>query len=76
MTNEWIQERTTEGMEWNGQWNGMKKEWMDQMEGTPMEWTITHRHLNGVRTKVNGGENLSKQRPAVFIFNHRNNFDL
>ncbi|MCB0932362.1 MAG: HAD-IB family hydrolase [Mycobacterium sp.] len=31
--------------------------------------------LNGVRTKVNGGENLSKQRPAVFIFNHRNNFD-
>ena len=31
--------------------------------------------LNGVHTKVIGEENLTKQRPAVFIFNHRNNFD-
>jgi putative phosphoserine phosphatase/1-acylglycerol-3-phosphate O-acyltransferase len=30
---------------------------------------------NGVRTRVIGEENLTKQRPAVFIFNHRNNFD-
>ena len=31
--------------------------------------------LNGVRTHVIGDENLTKRRPAVFIFNHRNNFD-
>lgn len=31
--------------------------------------------LNGVRLNVLGEENLTKQRPAVFIFNHRNNFD-
>ena len=31
--------------------------------------------LNGVRTNVIGEENLTKTRPAVFIFNHRNNFD-
>jgi putative phosphoserine phosphatase/1-acylglycerol-3-phosphate O-acyltransferase len=30
---------------------------------------------NGVRVNVLGRENLTKQRPAVFIFNHRNNFD-
>jgi len=30
---------------------------------------------NGVRLNVLGRENLTKQRPAVFIFNHRNNFD-
>ncbi len=31
--------------------------------------------VNGVRLNVIGEENLNKQRPAVFIFNHRNNFD-
>jgi putative phosphoserine phosphatase/1-acylglycerol-3-phosphate O-acyltransferase len=31
--------------------------------------------LNGVRLNIVGEENLNKQRPAVFIFNHRNNFD-
>lgn len=31
--------------------------------------------LNGVRLNVVGEENLKKKRPAVFIFNHRNNFD-
>ena len=31
--------------------------------------------LNGVRLNVLGEENLTKKRPAVFIFNHRNNFD-
>lgn len=31
--------------------------------------------VNGVELNVLGGENLKKQRPAVFIFNHRNNFD-
>jgi putative phosphoserine phosphatase/1-acylglycerol-3-phosphate O-acyltransferase len=31
--------------------------------------------LNGVNLDVLGEENLTRQRPAVFIFNHRNNFD-
>ena len=30
---------------------------------------------SGVRVNVLGKENLRKQRPAVFLFNHRNNFD-
>ena len=30
---------------------------------------------NGVNLNVLGAENLTKKRPAVFIFNHRNNFD-
>lgn len=31
--------------------------------------------VNGVQVNVLGRENLTKKRPAVFIFNHRNNFD-
>jgi len=31
--------------------------------------------INGVTLNVLGGENLKKKRPAIFIFNHRNNFD-
>lgn len=31
--------------------------------------------INGVTLNVLGAENLKKKRPAVFIFNHRNNFD-
>lgn len=31
--------------------------------------------LNGVHLNITGEENLTKTRPAVFIFNHRNNFD-
>ena len=31
--------------------------------------------INGVHLNVIGEENLTKKRPAVFIFNHRNNFD-
>jgi len=31
--------------------------------------------LNGVTLNVIGKHNLTAQRPAVFIFNHRNNFD-
>lgn len=30
---------------------------------------------SGVKLNVLGSENLTAQRPAVFIFNHRNNFD-
>jgi putative phosphoserine phosphatase/1-acylglycerol-3-phosphate O-acyltransferase len=32
--------------------------------------------LNGVKLNVTGAENLTAQRPAVFLFNHRNNFDV
>jgi len=32
--------------------------------------------VNGVRLNVIGAENLTAQRPAVFLFNHRNNFDV
>ncbi len=31
--------------------------------------------INGVTSTSLGEENLKKKRPAVFIFNHRNNFD-
>jgi putative phosphoserine phosphatase/1-acylglycerol-3-phosphate O-acyltransferase len=32
--------------------------------------------LSGVTLNVTGEENLTAQRPAVFLFNHRNNFDI
>ena len=32
--------------------------------------------LNGVKLNVTGAEHLTAQRPAVFLFNHRNNFDV
>ena len=32
--------------------------------------------LNGVTLNVIGEQNLTAQRPAVFLFNHRNNFDV
>ncbi len=31
--------------------------------------------INGVKLNIIGEENLTRQRPAVFIFNHRNNID-
>jgi putative phosphoserine phosphatase / 1-acylglycerol-3-phosphate O-acyltransferase len=39
-------------------------------------WPETVLALNGVRLNVIGAENLTAQRPAVFVFNHRNNFDV
>jgi len=32
--------------------------------------------LSGVKLNVTGAQNLTAQRPAVFLFNHRNNFDI
>ena len=32
--------------------------------------------LSGVKLNVTGAQNLTAQRPAVFLFNHRNNFDV
>jgi putative phosphoserine phosphatase / 1-acylglycerol-3-phosphate O-acyltransferase len=39
-------------------------------------WPETVLALNGVKLNVIGAENLTAQRPAVFLFNHRNNFDV
>ena len=38
-------------------------------------WPQLLLRINGVSLNVLGRENLAAQRPAVFIFNHRNNFD-
>ena len=39
-------------------------------------WPETVLALNGVKLNVAGARNLTAQRPAVFLFNHRNNFDV
>jgi len=39
-------------------------------------WPETLLTLNGVTLNVTGEQNLTAQRPAVFLFNHRNNFDV
>jgi putative phosphoserine phosphatase/1-acylglycerol-3-phosphate O-acyltransferase len=39
-------------------------------------WPETALTLAGVKLNVLGAENLTAQRPAVFLFNHRNNFDV
>ena len=39
-------------------------------------WPETVLALNGVQLNITGEENLTAQRPAVFLFNHRNNFDI
>ncbi|MBR9909517.1 MAG: HAD-IB family hydrolase [Gammaproteobacteria bacterium] len=38
-------------------------------------WMEALLRINGVKLNVIGRDNLWKSRPAVFIFNHRNNFD-
>jgi putative phosphoserine phosphatase/1-acylglycerol-3-phosphate O-acyltransferase len=38
-------------------------------------WTQLLLAASGVNLNVLGAENLTAQRPAVFLFNHRNNFD-
>lgn len=42
--------------------------------GIPM-WLKAFLRINGVELNVVGQENLWRQRPAVFIFNHRNGYD-
>jgi putative phosphoserine phosphatase / 1-acylglycerol-3-phosphate O-acyltransferase len=39
-------------------------------------WPETMLALSGVQLNVTGAENLTARRPAVFLFNHRNNFDV
>ncbi|MET0180887.1 MAG: HAD-IB family hydrolase, partial [Novosphingobium sp.] len=38
-------------------------------------WIAAQLSLAGVKLRVSGRRNLHVRRPAVFIFNHRNNFD-
>jgi putative phosphoserine phosphatase / 1-acylglycerol-3-phosphate O-acyltransferase len=45
------------------------------MTTTATRWIALTFALNGVKLNVIGRERLWEQRPAVFIFNHRNNFD-
>lgn len=42
--------------------------------GIPM-WLKAFLRINGVELNVVGKDNLWRQRPAVFIFNHRNGYD-
>jgi len=39
-------------------------------------WPETVLALNGVKLNVTGAGNVNARRPAVFLFNHRNNFDV
>ena len=39
-------------------------------------WPETVLALSGVKLNVTGAQNLTAQRPAVFLFNHKNNFDV
>ena len=39
-------------------------------------WPETVLALSGVKLNVSGAENLTARRQAVFLFNHRNNFDV
>jgi putative phosphoserine phosphatase/1-acylglycerol-3-phosphate O-acyltransferase len=39
-------------------------------------WPQTMLALSGVKLNVTGAEHLTAPRPAVFLFNHRNNFDV
>jgi len=39
-------------------------------------WPETVLALNGVKLNVTGAENVNARRPAVFLFNHHNNFDI
>jgi putative phosphoserine phosphatase/1-acylglycerol-3-phosphate O-acyltransferase len=39
-------------------------------------WPETMLALNGVKLSVTGAAHLTERRPAVFTFNHRNNFDV
>jgi putative phosphoserine phosphatase/1-acylglycerol-3-phosphate O-acyltransferase len=39
-------------------------------------WPETVLTLNGVKLNVTGAENVNARRPAVYLFNHRNNFDV
>ena len=51
---------------------GYHEDDFDETTVGPWEWDL--RRLTA-SVNVLGRENLTKKRPAIFIFNHRNNFD-
>jgi putative phosphoserine phosphatase/1-acylglycerol-3-phosphate O-acyltransferase len=53
----------------------VKRDRTEVMPTVATTWINFTFALNGVKVNVTGRENLWKERPAVFIFNHRNNFD-
>jgi putative phosphoserine phosphatase/1-acylglycerol-3-phosphate O-acyltransferase len=53
----------------------VKRDKTEVMPTVATTWINFTFALNGVKVNVSGRENLWKERPAVFIFNHRNNFD-
>jgi len=53
----------------------VKRDKTEVMPTVATTWINFTFALNGVKVNVTGRENLWKERPAVFIFNHRNNFD-
>lgn len=55
-----------------GLMTGSKRAAINFVSGT---WIRTVLTVNGISLNIVGEENATAQRPAVFIFNHRNNFD-
>jgi putative phosphoserine phosphatase/1-acylglycerol-3-phosphate O-acyltransferase len=53
----------------------VKRDKTEVMPTVATTWINFTFALNGVKVNVTGRENLWAERPAVFIFNHRNNFD-
>ena len=53
----------------------VKRNKRDAINFASERWIDTFFAINGVTVNVVGDDNAWKQRPAVFIFNHRNNFD-
>jgi putative phosphoserine phosphatase/1-acylglycerol-3-phosphate O-acyltransferase len=53
----------------------LKRSKRDAMSFATERWLDAFFAINGVTIEVNGAENAWAHRPAVFVFNHRNNFD-
>jgi putative phosphoserine phosphatase / 1-acylglycerol-3-phosphate O-acyltransferase len=53
----------------------LKRNRRDALNFASERWSDALFAINGVTINVTGKENAWAQRPAVFIFNHRNNFD-
>src|SRR3954447_2075841 len=56
-------------------WGIVKRDKTVVMPMVASRWIDVTFLVNGVKLNVTGRENLWAERPAVFIFNHRNNFD-
>jgi len=56
-------------------WGIVKRDKTVVMPMVASRWIDVTFLVNGVKLNVTGRDNLWAERPAVFIFNHRNNFD-